>query len=138
MNIYSTEEFENATLDQLKKIDKALVAAAYRIKDNAQEMFINNGKYQNLAPLKDGLMLGKLENSSIRLHAFGYNDAAKQTFKARFFVGGAENRFTKSRKGSNTRPLSRGSIQALDTIDRVTSGSEGILDNYIRTALNNG
>ena len=138
MNIYTTEQFEKASLDQLKQIDKALVAAAYKIKDNAQSLFVNNGKYKNLSNLKDGIMLGKLQDSQIKLHAFGYNDSAKQTYKARFFVGGTQVRVNKKPIGNHKKPLTKGRIEPLDTIDKATQGGEAILDNYIKRAINNG
>ena len=138
MNIYSTEQLEKASLEQLEKIDKALVAAAYKIKDNAQSLFINNGKYKNLDRIKDGIMLGRLQNSSITLHAFGYDDAAKQTYKARFFVGGTQIRVNKKPIGNHKKPLTKGRIEPLDTIDKATQGGERILDNYIKQALRNG
>lgn len=125
-------------MEQLKKIDKALVAAAYRIKDNAQSLFINNGRYKKLDSLKEGIMLGKLENSSIKLHAFGYNDEAKQTYKARFFVGGTQERVNKKPIGNHKKPLTKGSIEPLDTINKATQNGNVILDNYIKQALENG
>ena len=138
MNIYSTKQFEQASLKQLEHIDKALVAAAYRIKDNAQSLFINNGRYKNLEPLKEGIMLGRLQNSQIKLHAFGYDDEAKQTYKARFFVGGTKERVNKKPIGNHKKPLTKGQIEPLDTIDKATQGGESILDNYIKQALRNG
>lgn len=137
MNIYTTEQFEKASLEQLKKIDKALVATAYKLKEKAQSLFVNNDTYKNLASLKEGIMLGKLENNQIKLHAFGYNDAAKKTYKTRFFVGGTKIRVNKKPIGNHKKPLTKGQIKPLDTIEKATQGGERILDNYIKKALDN-
>lgn len=138
MNIYSTEQFENATIEQLKRIDKALVAAAFKIKENAQGLFVGNGKYHNLASIKGGIMLGKLKDSQIKIHAFGYDDPDKHTYKARFFVGGTRERKNKKPIGNHHKILTKGSIDALNTIDRATQQGESILDNYIKNTLRNG
>lgn len=138
MNIYTTEQFEKATLEQLDKIDKALVAAAYKIKENAQNLFVNNTKYKNLDRIRDGIMLGRLQNSQIKLHAFGYNDPEKHTYKARFFVGGTQVRVNKKPIGKHKKPLTKGRIEPLDTIDKATQNGGTILDNYIKRALDNG
>lgn len=132
MNITDTTQIENATVEQLKKIDKALVAAAYRIRDNVRNTFNNNGKYTNINTLEEGIMLGKLENSSIKLHAFGYNDAEKKTYKARFFVGGTDGRYIKRGKKKGAY---RGKIEALDSINKGLDGAETILNNYIKKSL---
>ena len=138
MNIYTTEQFEKATLEQLNKIDKALVAAAYKIKENAQNLFVNNTKYTYLDRIRDGIMLGRLQNSQIKLHAFGYNDPEKHTYKARFFVGGTQVRVNKKPIGKHKKPLTKGRIEPLDTIDKATQNGGTILDNYIKRALDNG
>lgn len=135
MNITDTTQIENATIEQLKAIDKALVAAAYEIKKNVQNTFVNNGRYTNINKLADGIMLGKLQNSSIKLHAFGYNDIDKQTYIARFFVGGTKERIQKKRKGKSIKPFSKGKIDALNSIDKGLIGAETILHNYIQKSL---
>lgn len=106
MNIYSTKQFEQATLEQLEKINKGFVKAAYKIKEVAQNEFVNNGIYTKLSPLKGGIMLGKFENNQVTLHALGYDDKEEQTYKTRFFVGGTTDRTTyikQKRKGSERK-----------------------------------
>ena len=137
MNIYSTEQFEKASVAQLEQIDKALVAAAYKFKDKAQSLFVNNERYKNLAPLKGGILLGRLENSQIKLHAFGYNDPDKRTYKARFFVGGTKIRVNKKPIGNHKKPLTKGKIEPLDSVEKATQGGQNLLDNYIKKALEN-
>lgn len=139
MNIYKTEEIQNYTIKQLKEIDNALVAAAFKIRDNARANFVNNGQYSGISKFKDAIMLGKLENSKITVHGFGYNDADKELYKARFFILGTQYRKQKKSRGKPlAKPFTKGYISNNDAIDKATAGSEHILDKYIDNALKNG
>lgn len=126
-NIYDTKQIEQFTVQQLQAIDKALVAAAYKLKDIAQKEFVNNGRYRKLDSLKEGIMLGRLQNSSISLHSYGYNDSLKKTYKARFFVGGTVDR--------DNGKHSTGHIEALDTIDKTVQANQQLLTEYINKVI---
>lgn len=140
-SIYDTEEIQQYTVKQLAKIDKALVAAAYTIRDNARQAFVNNGKYKGIGVLSEGIMLGRLVKnggvSSITVHGFGYNDTKKQTYKTRFFILGTLDRQVKKRNGTTLKqPYSIGNIERLDSIENAMKGADNTLISYIRNALN--
>lgn len=130
ISVYASEALEKASIEQLKQIDKALVAAAYAMRDKARKLFVSNAKGYNLQGLQDGVMLGRLRHgndgvTSVTLHAFG-NNTNKNSYKARFFVGGAYHRQTRSQR-------SRGSIEALNTIENALD--QGTLDDYINNVI---
>lgn len=130
ISVYASEALEQASIEQLKQIDKALVAAAYAMRDKARKLFVSNAKGYNLQSLQDGVMLGRLRHgndgvTSVTLHAFG-NNTNKNSYKARFFVGGAYHRQTRSQRY-------RGSIEALNTIENALD--QGTLDDYINNVI---
>lgn len=130
ISVYASEALEKASIEQLKQIDKALVAAAYAMRDKARKLFVSNAKGYNLQSLQDGVMLGRLRHgndgvTSVTLHAFG-NNTNKNSYKARFFVGGAYHRQTRSQRY-------RGSIEALNTIENALD--QGTLDDYINNVI---
>lgn len=136
MNIYKTEEIQNYTEQQLRQIDKGLVAAAFKIRDDARNRFENNGRYNGISKLKDAIMLGKLENSKITLHGFGYNDENKELYKARFFILGTDyRRQTKYKGQSIAKPFTKGFLMKNEVIDKATESAQTLLDKYIETAL---
>lgn len=130
VSISTSEAIENASISQLKQIDKALVAAAYKMRDNARRLLTANDKGYQIASIADGIMLGRLRKdasgTTITLHAMG-NSSNPKSWKARIFAGGAYHRRTRS-KGRN-----RGSIEDLKTIQKSTD--QKILDNYINNAI---
>lgn len=130
ISLQASEALEKATVEQLKRVDKALVAAAYAMRDKARKLFVSNAKGYNLQSLQDGVMLGRLRHgndgvTSVTLHAFG-NNTNKNSYKARFFVGGAYHRQTRSQRY-------RGSIEALNTIENALD--QGTLDDYINSVI---
>lgn len=130
ISVYASEALEKASIEQLKQIDKALVAAAYAMRDKARKLFVSNAKGYNLQSLQDGVMLGRLRHgndgvTSVTLHAFG-NNTNKNSYKARFFVGGAYHRQTRSQRY-------RGSIEAQNTIENALD--QGTLDDYINNVI---
>lgn len=132
ISLQMSEEIENATVEQLAKVDKALVAAAYAMRDHARRLLVTEGKGKGyrLDRLQEGVMLGRLRKSpagetSITLHAMG-KASDYNSFKTRFFAGGAYHRQTG--KGRN-----RGTIEDLKTIEQ--SLDEKILDDYINNAI---
>lgn len=130
--VYSTRDLENATADMLKGVNMALVAAAYKICDEMREQFKKSqSQYKYGTPdyykLAQGIMVGKLEDGKIKIHAFGHteNDG---TWKARFFVGGTA--YRSNSKGD------KGMIKANEAIDKGLSNGQNILNNFISNALN--
>lgn len=130
ISISASEAIEKASFSQLKQIDKALVAAAYKMRDNARRLFTSNDKDYQIASIADGIMLGRLRKdaagTTITLHAMG-NASNPKSWKARIFAGGAYHRRTRNR-GRN-----RGSIEDLKTIEKSTD--QRILDSYINNAI---
>lgn len=130
ISISTAESIENASINQLRQIDKALVAAAYKMRDNARRLFSDNDKGYQISSIADGIMLGRLRRDttgiSITLHAMG-NASNKKSWKARIYAGGAYHRRTRN-KG-----LNRGSIEDLKTIEK--SADQKILDSYITNAI---
>lgn len=130
ISLQASEALEKATVEQLKRVDKALVAAAYAMRDKARKLFVSNAKGYKLQNLQDAIMLGKLRTgvdgvSSITLHAMG-NSSNYNSYKARFFAGGAYHRQTRSQRY-------RGSIEALNTIENALD--QGTLDDYINSVI---
>ena len=121
---------QKMTAAQQQKIEKALVAAAYAMRNNARKQFSHNSPGYNISSLQDGIMLGPLRSadgvSTITIHAMG-NPSIKKTWKARIFAGGAYHRRTKGR-GRN-----RGTIQDLKTISK--SIDQNVLNTYINNVI---
>lgn len=122
MRIDDTRQIEQATIELLRQIDNGVLEAAYKIRDKVRDKFSNNGRY-NVKNLEDGILLGKYDRSShkIHIHAFGYNDPQKQTYKARFFEGGTFGR--QDRKGR-----SRGDIEAINALSVAEQEKETLKD----------
>lgn len=63
--IYDTEELDTISNETKERINKAVVAAAIKIRDNIRQTFINDAKslYKqhrgNIAHLTSGIMIGK-------------------------------------------------------------------------------
>ena len=130
--IYSTRDLKDATSEMLKGVNKALVAAAYKICDDMKEEFKkaqSQYKYgtKDYYKLAEGIMVGKLENGSIKIHALGHREN-DDLWKARFFVGGTS--YRKNSKGD------KGYIKENDAVDKGMKNGENILNNYINNALN--
>lgn len=121
---------QKMTAAQQQKIEKALVAAAYAMRNNARKQFTHNGHGYDISSLQDGILLGSLRVadgvSSITIHAMGDSSIPK-TWKARIFAGGAYHRRTKG-KGRN-----RGTIEDLKTITKALN--QNILDTYINNVI---
>lgn len=130
--VYSTRDLENATSEMLKGVNKALVAAAYKICDEMREEFRKSqSKYkygtEDYYKLASGIMVGKLDNGKIKIHALGHSDN-DGTWKARFFVGGTS--YRENSKGN------KGMIKSNDAVDKGLEKGQNILNNFINNALN--
>lgn len=140
--IYDTTDLTNASNEILDSIDKALMAAAFTIRDNARSIFKSDAAttYKshtgNINKLSTGIMVGKNNHGSVKIHAFGSKDDY-DSYKTRFFVGGTINRTQTKRHGKNIKPYTKGYIKAIDTIEKTISNSQPILDTYIQHVLDN-
>ena len=130
--IFDTRDLEQITDEMLEGIDKALVAAAFKIRDEMRDEFkkaASQYKYgtEDYANLSNGIMVGKLRNSTIKVHALGHreNDGS---WKARFFVGGTT--YRKNDKGN------KGFIKENAAVDKGLQGADEILSTYINNSLN--
>ena len=131
--IYDTRDLETLTDEMIEKIDRAVVAAAFKIRDEIREEFKKSGnmyphhtdKYEGLA---EGVMVGRLTNSQIKVHVLG-SDEKPDTFKTRFFVGGTTYRKTKNGN--------KGFIKSNAALDKGMSNAENILNSFIKNTLDN-
>lgn len=131
--IFDTRDLENASNEILEKVDKALLAAAFKIRDEMRDEFKksqSNYKYSTseYKKMASGIMVGKLNNSQVKIHALG-NRVNDGTWKARFFVGGTT--YRKTNKGN------KGYIKSNDAVDKGLNNAENILNSYIRNTLEN-
>ena len=133
--IFDTKGFENATENIKKAVDKAIIAAAYRIRDNMRSSFKKSvSQYKYATPdyyrLAEGIEVGKYKKDEISVHALGHaeNDG---TWRTRFFVGGTVYRKNKSGKGS------KGFIKANSAVEMGANNAEMIVNSFIKTAIDN-
>lgn len=133
--IYDTRDLESASEEVVAKVDRALLAAAFKIRDDMREEFkksqssykYGTAEYYRMA---QGIMVGKLLNNQVKVHALG-NHADDGTWKARFFVGG-----TQYRKG-NPNNSNKGRIAANEAVDKGIRDGQKILETYIKNTLDN-
>ena len=141
--IYDTDEFTNISNGMLQKVNKAVVAAAIKIRDDIRQTFVSDAKalYKHhtgeIAHLTSGIMIGKDNGGSIKIHALGCNEYY-DSYKTRFFIGGTRYRTQKKVNGKPIKPFTKGYITATDTLNRVVNNSGAILSNYINRALQDG
>lgn len=105
-----TKDLENASQQMMVEIDKGILEAAYKIRDKVRDKFVNNSNNYDIRSYAEGILLGVFSNHKVKLHAMGYNDPQKKTYKTRFFEGGTITRETK--KGAN-----RGHIKAVNSME---------------------
>ncbi len=140
--IFDTYDIEKASSEMLRNIDKAVVASAFKIRDEARQIFINSSSiykthssghsYRDLA---SGIMVGKLQTSQIKIHSLG-NRSNNHSYKTRFFVGGTQYRKQNKMKGKAlSKPFQKGYIKANDTIEKAMDGADTTLNNYIKNAI---
>lgn len=129
--IFDTRDLEELSEEMLNSIDKAVVAAAFKIRDDMREEFRKGSSlykygtrdYENLS---SGIMVGKLKNSTVKLHALGHKQD-DGTWKTRFFVGGTT--YRKNSRGN------KGYIKENDAVDKGLGNAENILSTFINNAL---
>ena len=131
--IFSERDLSTASEEIIKKVDRAVLAAAFKIRDEMREQFkkdITLYKYatRDYYRMAGGIMVGKLSNSKVKIHAFGpkQNDG---TWKARFFVGSTT--YRKNNKGN------KGFIKANEAVDDGLRNGNQILSTYIKNTIDN-
>lgn len=137
--IYDSNDLTHYSDDTKKRIDKAVVAAAFRIRDNIRKVFLTGSslyKYHTseYSKLAEGILVGRLNNSKVKVHAMGSRDNYN-SYKTRFFVGGTIPRVQTKQGGRSIKPYTKGYIRANNAVDTGTNGGENILDTYIRNVL---
>lgn len=138
--IYDAEELVNYGKDTKDRINKAVVASAIKIRDNIRSTFISDAtslyKHHkgNIAHLITGIMIGKDQGGSIKIHALG-NKSDSSSYKTRFFIGGTKYRKQERRLGKPIKPFTKGFIKPTDTLVKVVEKSNPILTNYIKKAI---
>lgn len=129
------------TSDIKENIDRALLAAAFKVRDDARREFIASKPQYKYATsdydkLANGIMIGRLKNSEVKVHALG-NNSDQTLWKTRFFVGSTIYRTQNKRRGESlNKPYTKGFIKGNDAIDKAVSQNETTLDIYIHNVLN--
>lgn len=131
--IFDTRDLGELSDEMLNGIDRAVVAAAFKIRDEMRNEFKKGSsmyKYgtQDYANLASGIMVGKLKNSTIKVHSLGSSDNYN-SYKTRFFVGGTT--YRKNQRGN------KGYIKSNDAVDKGLRNAEDILNNFIKNVLDN-
>ncbi len=131
--IFSTRDLEDASKETLRGINQAVLAAAFHIRDEMRDIFRKSDSLyehstENYKMLANGIMVGKLKNSQVKIHALG-NYVDDGTWKARLFVGGTT--YRKTNKGN------KGFIKANNAIDKGFSNAETTLNTFIKNILDN-
>ena len=103
-----TDNLDTASKEMVKKIDKAVLAAGFKIRDDARDAFAAaQSKYKYATPeyhnLESGIMVGHLYDSHVKIHAMGAK-SDYDTYKTRFFVGGTVYRKQKRWQGKRIKP----------------------------------
>lgn len=137
--IFSERDLTEASQDILKSIDKAVLAAAFNIRDNMRNSFLSSftkykygtSEYNSLA---EGIMVGKLKDSKVKVHALG-SKSKYNTYKTRFFVGGTLYRTQKQVNDKNIKPYSKGFIKSNDAVKQGLNGADQTLNKYIKNAI---
>ena len=138
--IYDTKDLSDASKEILDGVNRAVMAAAFTIRDNARSIFKSDAAYTykshtgNIAKLANGIMVGKNNHGTVKIHALGSKDYY-DSYKTRFFVGGTINRTQTQRHGQNIKPHTKGYIKSIDTIEKTINQSRAILETYIQHVL---
>lgn len=123
-NIYDARDLTTASEEILRGIDKAVLACAFKVRDDARGNFkgssnlykhSSNHSYDSLA---EGIMVGKLRGGQVKVHAMGSKENYN-SYKTRFFVGGTTY------------------IQPNNAIENGVNMNQSTLSNYINNVLEN-
>lgn len=124
--IYEIEDLDTFGKEILQSIDRAVLAAAFRMRDNARAKFLSsdNKRTSKYDSLSRGINVGKLINHQTNVNALGTRENY-DTYKTRFFVGGTKPR---------TKGHDRGFISANNALENGID--ESLLEKYISNAIN--
>lgn len=139
--VYDGKDLTTYSEDTLKRIDRAILAAAYRLRDEMRHSFISGGSlYKHHTPkydkLAEGITVGKLRDSKVKIHALGTKEYY-DSYKTRFFVGGTSPRTQIKQRGKNIKPYTKGYIKANQAIDIGIQNGESTLTSFINNVLKN-
>lgn len=137
--IYSIEDLDKASDEMLRAIDKAVLATAFKLRDDMRSEFTKSrsqykygtSRYDDLA---QGIMIGKLQDCHVKIHALGDKNLY-DTYKTRFFVGGTIFRKQTKRNSQSIKPYSKGRIKENDAVQKGMQSAESTLSQYIRHAI---
>lgn len=138
-NIYDIRDLTTASEEILKGIDKAVLATAFKVRDDARASFKGSSNlYKHSAShsydkLAEGIMVGKLRGGQVKVHAMGSKENYN-SYKTRFFVGGTTYRQSTSKNGV---AFTKGFIQPNNAIENGVNMNQSTLSNYINNVLNN-
>lgn len=137
--IFETRNIDSG--DLLDRIDKAILAAAFKVRDDARHEFLSSKSQYKYATsdyhrLANGIMVGKLTNSSVKVHALGDN-VDQDLWKTRFFVGSTTYRTQTKHQGKSIKPYTKGFIQSNDAIDKAVNENQNTLGEFITNVINN-
>lgn len=89
--IYDTADFNGINAQTVQKVNRAVVAAAIKIRDDVRQTFVSDAQslYRhhtgNIENLTTGIMIGKDRGGSIKIHAMGSREDY-ESFKTRFLL----------------------------------------------------
>lgn len=141
--IYAIRDLEEYSDRITKDIERAVLATAFTLRDKIREKFkqdasVYKHKTDKINALAEGIMVGKMNNGKVKIHAMGSQEKY-DTYKTRFFVGGTEYREQTKVSGKPLqKPYTKGYIKALDSIDRGMDNANNILEEYIKNVIENG
>ena len=122
--IYEIEDLDTYGKELLNDIDRAIMAAAFKMRDDARIKILGSQhrKTDEFDTLTRGINVGRLINHRTNVNAFGTREQYN-TYKTRFFVGGTKPRT----KGHN-----RGQLQPSHALDGIDSST---LEKYISNVI---
>lgn len=131
--VFDTRDLSEASAEVLRGVDRAVLAAAFKIRDEMRDEFkkdITQYKYatSDYYKMAEGIMVGKLRSGKVKIHAMGHKENTGD-WKARFFVGSTT--YRKSPTKGN-----KGFIKSNEAVDDGLRNAESILKTYIQNAIN--
>lgn len=137
--IYSIEDLDIATDEMLRAIDRAVLATAFKLRDEMRQEFLkSHSQYKygtsRYNDLSTGIMVGKLQDGHVKIHALGSKEDY-DSYKTRFFVGGTIFRKQTKRNAQSIKPYSKGRIAPNDAVQKGMQSAETTLNQYIRHAI---
>lgn len=123
--IYEIEDLDTFGKEILQSIDRAVLAAAFRMRDNARAKFLGSQhrKTSEFDSLTKGINVGKLINHQTNINAYGTRENYN-SYKTRFFEGGTKPR---------TKGHDRGYLTGVHALEQAMD--ESLLEKYISNAI---